>query len=67
MAVNSPNSVGSRVVATRWTSFSLWRRYSIKSRIVIIFSSCLRAMTASSGSLAIRPSSSSTSQMTPAG
>ena len=67
MAVNSPNSVGIRVEAMRRTSFSLRVRYSIRSLIVIILRLKRLAMSYSSGSRAMPPCSSSTSQMTPAG
>ena len=41
-AVNSPNLVGRRTAITRSTSFSVRRRYSIRSAIVTIFRPCSR-------------------------
>ena len=65
--MKSPNSVGSRVVATRRTSFSLRTRYSIRSLIVMILRPWAPASWMSSGTRAMPPSSFMTSQMTPAG
>src|SRR4026209_498974 len=67
MTWESRCSVGMRVIAARLTSFSLWIRYSISALIVIDLSLYSRPSAASSGSRAMPPSSSSTSQMTPAG
>src|SRR6266446_6069597 len=67
MTWNSPYSVGMRVVAARRTSFSLWMRYSIRALIVITLSRYSRPSAISSGRRAMPPSSSSTSQITPAG
>ena len=67
ITVNSPKSVGSFVVAARCTSFSFWMRYSIRSLMVMHLSLKVRARARRSGIRAIPPSSSSTSQITPAG
>jgi len=67
IAVKSPKSVGSLWDAIRRTSFSFTIRYSIRSLIVIIFRPWVCASSWSCGTRAIPPSSSRTSQMTPAG
>ena len=66
-AVNSPYSVGSRTAPTRSTSFSVRRRYSIRSATVIIFRPCRSQYGTRSGTRAIVPSSFMISQTTPAG
>ena len=65
--MNSPNAVGSRTEVIRSTSFSVRRRYSIRSSTVTILSPCRSQYGIRSGTRAIVPSSFMISQTTPAG
>ena len=79
--MNSPCGVGSRVAVTRRTAgvtsapgaamrsppSASVSRYSMRSAMLTRVSPCSRAKSASRGSRAMEPSSSSTSQSTPAG
>ena len=67
-ALNSPpTEVGIMVSAARWTKDSVRMRYSIKSSMVQIPTPCFSLNFSSAGIRAIVPSSSITSQITPAG